>query len=532
MSSPSLPASQSALPASAIWGRVLPWLVLLAAGVFCVHYYLDLKKGFFDDVYIYLAVARNAIDYGTWQYYPHVTERGALLASSPVRILVLTAAAGISELVGHGARTLLDAKITLMLSGLVTWLVFLPFWRRKPSAFVWLGAALLLLATCLDTIFEFEGGLLLMWIATLAMLAREQQANVRALGWLLPIGPLIRPDLTLPILVLYFVHLALHRGRLWPQIKAAMIPVAVFAVAWIVLCAVMNVWPVPVTYWGKSAIPFLFEKMTLLRALPERLGVSMLMRPQLSSTGNTVAGWVCILGALGAVAVNRPRIGWPAIAALVLTYVLVFYRMPANFWWYYQNILSLMVGMFLGRAFTASRQDPQRLLAGGLGLLLIAALCYGRLPNDGPGQWRTAEQSRAQGYLSITLARTGRGTFEFPGIGEFILRNPEIGMMSYYAQSPIFQWDSAGLAQPLDNPLVTRSRMRHFYPSTLRRPAQDDAQAIVDRAGHPIPVLDVWAMEDRNYDQARKSCRWVLPKQALCINQYRILTPTQAKETP
>ncbi len=532
MSSPALPAFQSARPASAIWTRALPWLVLLAASVFCVHYYLDLKKGFFDDVYIYLAVARNAIDYGTWQYYPHITDRGALLASSPLRIVVLTAAAGISELIGHGGRTLFDAKITLMLSGLLTWLAFLPFWRRRLSAFAWLGAALTLLATCMDTIFEFEGGLLLMWVATLALLAREQPANLRSLGWLLPIGPLIRPDLTLPILVLCLVHLALRRGRLLPQIKAALVPVAVFATAWIVLCTLMDVWPVPVTYWGKSAIPFLFEKMTLLAALPERLGVSMLMRTQLSPAGNAVAGWACILGALGALALNRPRIGWPAITAMVLAYVLIFYRMPANFWWYYQNILSLMVGMFLGRAFGAPQQEPQRLLAGGLGLLLVVALCYGRLPNDGPGQWRTAEQSRAQGYLSVALARTDRGTFELPGVGEFILRNPEIGMMSYYAQSPIFQWDSAGLAQPLDHPLVSNSRMRHFYPGPLHRPAQDDAQVIVDRAGHPIPVLDVWAMEDRKYDEARKVCRWVLPKQALCINQYRTLTPTQTKETP
>jgi hypothetical protein len=526
----SLPASDTSSGASAGWMRALPWLALFAAATFCTYYYLQLKEGFFDDVYIYLAIARNAIDYGSWQYQPGIVDRSGLLASSPAHIAVLTLAAGVSELIGHGERTLLDAKVTLLLSGFVAWGVFLPFWRRRLPAYAWLGTTLMLLATCLDTMFEFEGGLLMLWVSTLVVLARDQPGNLRPLSWLLPMGPLIRPDLTLPILLLCLVHWALQRDRLLPQIKGSLMPMTVLAVTWITLCTLLDVWPIPVTYWGKSAMPFLFDKVSLMAALPERLGISLLLRAGLSPMANAVVGWVCILTVLTGLLLSRPRISWLAILAMVCTYMLVFRRMPANFWWYYQNILSLMIGMFLGRALSAPPQDPQRVGASVISLILIAALCFGRMPNDGPQQWRTSEQTRAQGYLSLSVSGTGRGTFELPGLGEFILRNPEIGMISYYSQTPIFQWDSAGLVQPLDHPLVAKSHMRHFYPRSLRRAAQVDAQGIVDRAGHPIPVLDVWAMENRRYGDARKSCHWVLPQQALCINQYRMLLPTDSEE--
>ncbi|WP_028919453.1 hypothetical protein [Pseudoxanthomonas suwonensis] len=515
-------------PARLAFGAQLPaWIAFAAAFAFCAHYYFDLKKGFFDDVYIYLAIARNALDYGTWQYYPGPIEREALLASSPARIFVLAIAAAISKLLGYGDRSLYDAKVTLLISGLVTWAVFAPFWRNRMGAYAWIGAALSFLAVAMDTIFEFEGGLLLLWMATLAMLITDHQKNLRAIGWLLPIGPLIRPDLTLPILILIVIHLAAQQGRLLPQIKAMIIPVGVLATTWIVLCALLDVWPIPVTYWGKSAIPFLFENESMLSKLAERLGASLLLDFGLSPTGFAVAGWTCIVATLIGLGLTRPRISWLAIAAMALVYALLFSRMPANFAWYYQNLLSLVFGLVLGRAFATTPWTPQRIIAAASAAVLLGGIALGRVPNDGPGQWRTASQSRAQGYLSLAIASTERGTFYLPEIGEFILRNPEIGMISYYSKKPIFQWDSAGLAQPVDDPKVANSSMRHFYPKSLRRLAQADAQQIVDQVGRPLPVLSVWAMEDRNYDAARKACRWVIPHRALCINQDMILTPSR-----
>lgn len=512
--------------------RMVAWLLLVTSFSACAYYYLSVKKGVFDDVYIYLAVARNAIDFGSWQYYPGLVDRPALLASSPARIVVLTLAAGISDLIGHGQRTLLDARVTLFLSGIVTWLMFLPFWLRNLHRYALLGAVFALLAICYDTIFEFEGGLLLLWVASLVALCRQAPCNVRLLGWLLPIGPLIRPDLSLPILAMVFVHLAHSRADLMAQVKACIVPTLSLAVGWIVLALLLDVYPVPVTYWGKAAIPLMFENTTLLRELPERLGLTLVPSLGFQPWQNSIVGWALIGSALASLLAYRPAIRVAAIAAFVAMSCLIFYRMPANFWWYYQNIISLMIGAYAGVALASVRQaDPMRMAAMALATALVAISLLGRAPNDGPHLWRTSEQTRAQGYLSMSLAATGHGTFKLPEIGEVILKNPEIGMMSYYAKTPIFQWDSAGLAQPLDDPKVAGSHMRLLYPRSLHRPAQDDAQDIVNKLGRPATVVEVWAMEDRNYANARKVCRWVIPEKALCINSFRVIEPQAAKES-
>lgn len=529
MNSASFPL-RGGLPRSALGVHLSAWLAFAAAFAFCAHYYFDLKKGLFDDTYIYLAIARNALDYGTWQYYPGTIEREALLASSPARILVLTVAATLSKLFGHGGRTLFDANLTLLLSGLVTWAGFALFWRGKMAAYAWIGAILSVLAVAMDTIFEFEGGLLLLWMATLVMLVMESQKNQRAIAWLVPIAPLIRPDLTLPVLVLIAIHLGMERGRLAALARAMRLPVAVLAGAWILVCTLLDVWPVPVTYWGKAALPFMFDDSSMLSKLLERLGGTLLLDFHLPRVGFAAVGATLVLTTLATLGLTRPRIRWQAIVAMVLVYAVMFARMPSNFMWYYQNVASLVVGLALGRAFAPSAWTVQRIAAAAATALLLACFLFGRVPNDGPWQWRLTSQSRAQGYLALTLASTGRGTFELPEVGEFILRNPEIGMLSYYSKQPIFQWDSAGLAQPLDHPKVKRSPMRHFYPKALRRTAEPDAQQIVDRIGKPLPVLAAWAMDNRDYAAAREACRWVIPQRALCINQIQMLELSSRSE--
>jgi hypothetical protein len=521
---------RGSLPRLALGVHLPAWLAFAAAFAFCAHYYFDLKQGLFDDTYIYLAIARNALDHGTWQYYPGIVEREALLASSPARILLLTAAAAASKLLGHGGRTLFDANLTLLLSGLVTWAVFAPFWRGKMVAYAWIGAIMSVLAVAMDTVFEFEGGLLLLWMATLVMLAMEPEKNQRAIAWLLPVAPLIRPDLTLPVLVLIAVHLGMEQGRLVALAKAMRVPVAVLAGTWILVCALLDVWPVPVTYWGKAALPFMFEDSSMLSKLLERLGGTLLLDFHLPRAGFAAVGGALVLATLAALGLGQPRIHWRAIVAMTLVYALMFARMPSNFMWYYQNVVSLAVGLALGRAFAPTAWTPQRVVAAAGSALLLACFLAGRVPNDGPWQWRLTSQSRAQGYLALSLASTGHGTFELPEVGEFILRNPEIGMLSYYSTQPIFQWDSAGLAQPLDHPKVKRSPMRHFYPKALRRTAATDAQQIVDRIGKPLPVLAAWSMDNRDYAAARKACRWVIPHRALCINQEQMLVPSSRTE--
>jgi hypothetical protein len=37
--------------------------------------------------------------------------------------------------------------------------------------------------------------------------------------------------------------------------------------------------------------------------------------------------------------------------------------------------------------------------------------------------------------------------------------------------------------------------------------------------------MEVWAMEDRNYEAARRKCQFVIVEGALCINRYREVEP-------
>jgi hypothetical protein len=56
----------------------------------------------------------------------------------------------------------------------------------------------------------------------------------------------------------------------------------------------------------------------------------------------------------------------------------------------------------------------------------------------------------------------GDGSYELAGIGNVFIKNPEIGMTSYFSGDKAWLWDSGGLAQPLPDPLVQNSSLRHF----------------------------------------------------------------------
>jgi hypothetical protein len=128
--------------------------------------------------------------------------------------------------------------------------------------------------------------------------------------------------------------------------------------------------------------------------------------------------------------------------------------------------------------------------------------------------------SRAQGYQYLAARAVGDGTYDLPGIGAVFIKNPEIGMTSYFSGDRAWIWDGAGLAQPLNDRKVTRSALRYFFPRRLRETAFTDGEQLAQRAGRPLRVVEVWAMEDRNFDAARKACRYVIEEGAICANDY------------
>lgn len=502
-------------------------LALAAALAMATYHYMAIKQSFFDDVFIYLHMARNAVESGTWQYFP-VVEREALLASSPFKLVLMTVATAFASAIGLSARNLDNAQFILLLSGVLGWLAFAPFWRGQKTLYAVAGVVYFLSATAFTAAFDFEGGLLFLWILTLLRLFAQQDARPLALALLLPFGGLIRPDLALLFYMVLMTVAATDLGVRQRLLGVRWAALLVAPALWVVLALLFSVYPIPVTYWTKAALPTLVEHESFLQKMFERIGFVMNAPGNVSPRTATMLG-VLLVGCFACF--SLPRLRNPAIAGFValVAAVLLFGRMPANFWWYYDNLtMSMMAVLFANAAFEQRSEFGTVRVASALIVVCILSLAVGsKALRDHPGIWSfaTEDNGRTKGYLFLARHANGDGTYTLPEVGRVLIKNPEMGITAYFTGSGAWIWDGAGLSQPLDVPAVRNSRLRHAYPPSLRKEAVEDAQALVDRTAVSLPVVEVWAMEDRNYDEAHKKCRHVIVEGALCINPYRELAP-------
>lgn len=511
--------------------RSISWAAWVACGIAFVlsaYHYVVVKHSFFDDVFIYLHIARNAVESGTWQYFP-VVDRGALLASSPLKLVLLTVATAVAQVFGYGARSLDDAQFVLLLTGLFGWLLFLPFWSGRTRQYSIAGVVYFLSATALASVFDFEGGLLFLWVLTLAMLlSRDDKSGT--LAFLLPLGGLIRPDLALLVYACVFA-LAATDVKVRRRLLSMRWGLVLLAPAiWVAVALAFSVYPVPVTYWTKATIPNLVEQASFLERMFERIGAVLAAPGYLNSRSATAIGVAFVMLGL-AVTLTRCR-----QAALVATVVLVlaialFSRMPASFWWYYDNLVLVAMALLLANGLLSDASEP------GAGRIISALLVIGVLAlavgtkglRDQPGIWSLAQQDsgRAQGYLFLARHSVGDGSVALPQLGRVLIKNPELGITSYFTGKGAWIWDGASLAQPLDISEVRQSVLRYAYPPSLRFDASVDAQTLVDRVGQQLPVVEAWAMEDRDFDKARKVCQHVIVEGALCVNSFRVIAPSR-----
>jgi hypothetical protein len=482
-------------------------------------YYLSLRSAFFDDVFISLHIARNGADHWTWQYFV-LMNRPALLGSSPLKIFLLTIAAKITTILGFTGRTFFNAKLVLIVYAPLSWAIWYPFWKKRIAAFACIGAIYFTCALCLDAAVDFEGGLLFCWVATVALLVGEPENHVHKLGWAIPLGFLIRPDAAIPVVAATAVILG---GRvLWRIFLAALARGAALGIIWSVLCWLMHVWPIPVTYWVKAALPTLTEEKLMIEVFFERLGLVAASRLLNSSAAATLLGVVFVLSfVLVTVRDGRARL---AGFAAVVTSGLLLLHVPSGFWWYYQNDIMVLIGVAMG--LLARHRLSEVILTSGIrpvGAFVLAAmltLLAGKAFVDGPTGWRMDAPSRGQAYAYIGSKAMGDGSYELAGIGNVFIKNPEIGMTSYFSGDKAWLWDSGGLAQPLPDPLVQNSTLRHFFPERLRETALTDVKILASRAHKPLRVVDVWAMDDRDFAKARKKCRYVIEEGAVCSNDF------------
>jgi hypothetical protein len=493
-------------------------------------HYGTVKRSAFDDTFIYLHIAQNAIESGTWQYFP-ATDRPALLASSPLRITVLTAATAIVWPFTDGTRSIEAAFLILPISALLTALIFLPFWWRDRARYLIVCVPYAIFAATLETPAEFEGGLLYGWIVTLMRDFIERKETFGA-ALVIAIGPLIRPDMA----IIVFTALAvahLSRGTFnRALLRRVVLALALVLSVWIALCVFFDVWPIPTTYWTKSALPKLFDASYVIAVLSPRLAQSAFGAFAQNNLVNHIVSlsWLALLLALAMSSKVLPRFRWMIV---VLVSAALLARMPSNFWWYYQNFW--MMGAAVAVAVLLFRSEPTnnpaqrinshnltRLFAAALVALSISAV-LGRTLREPAMLWHFDQPSRVQGYLAMAKSFDEFGQIELPELGRGYLRNPEIGITSYFARGRAWIWDSAGLAQA--HPQAQSSKLRWLYPRSLRAlPAADIARLTTSK---DVVVFEAWATEHR--DPSRLSaCKYVLLDNSLCVTAVDLMSVEQA----
>jgi hypothetical protein len=505
----------------AIQPRVSPALLIAALIVSVIAFvllftqYLDVKRSYYDDTFIYLHLAQNAIESGTWQYFP-VVDRPALVASSPLRALVLTAATAIAWPMTGGERSLAAAAIVLPVSALITALLFLPFWWQDRRRYVILLAIYMLLAASLDAVVEFEAGLLYWWIATIIRDYAERRTT-RSSAVAAAIGPFIRPDVALiGLLALLIAHRS-RRDRILALMRGWFVATCVLVLAWSATATFMGVWPIPTTYWTKAALPTLFDNVFMVSFFVERVGsVALGVAPWGDrSIANALGLFWIALAVIIAAQTRAFSGGW--LIALLGFAILLLMKTPSNYWWYYQNALVAFV------AIAAAVIVTQR---GGLhtaSIALVSTVLLVAVPSRALREpemlWHFEKDSRVQGYVAMARTFSADGSIDLPGVGRGYLINPEIGITSYFGGRNAWIWDTGGLAQA--HPDAIKSGLRRFYPRRLRElPETDLARLSQGRAD--LPVFVAWATESRapGYD-LHGNCKHMLFDRAVCVSDVR-----------
>ncbi len=490
-------------------------VVAVAIILLWIHYH-DVKRSYFDDTFIYLHVAQNAVEFGTWQYFP-IVDRPALLASSPLKAIVLTTATLIAWPFTGGERSLAAAATILPITAFITPLFFLPFWWRDTTRFAQLLVPYALLAVALDAVVEYEAGLIYWWIATVIRDFVEHKRD-RGAAFAVALGPFVRPDIAL---IGLFALVLAHQSRgdkLRSLFRNWVIAGLLLAIGWALICFAFDVWPIPTTYWTKAALPKLFDTSFMVTFFVERMGEVVLgASPWRSRSFANALGllWVVLIVVIAA---RSAALAQWRVVALLLFVVLLISRTPANFWWYYQNAFVAFVAVAV-ILLAMQRANNARVACIVLSLTAIAVVVPSRALREPNISWHFERQSRVQGYLAMARTFAPNGTIELPGLGRGFLHNPEIGITSYFGGRNAWIWDGGGLAQA--QPDAMKSLLRYFYPKRLRELPQADAARLAG-ARTDIPLFIAWATDSRDpaHDVSGK-CSHMLYERAICVSGVR-----------
>jgi hypothetical protein len=491
----------------------MQWSIVIILGVaitLMFVQYLFVKRSHFDDTFIYLHIAQNAIESGTWQYFPNA-DRPALLASSPLRIIALTAATVIAWPLTNGVRSFETAALVLPISALLTCLLFLPFWWRDRTRFLLLAVPYFLFAATFEAIAEFEAGLLYWWIVTIMRDYIDRvESSMAALAAVL--GLFIRPDIGVIVLTILLLAYGSRGEFNKTRLRRWFVAFVALVGSWMLICAAFSVWPVPTTYWTKAALPQLFDPNHMISAVGFRLGVAVFGSTEQSLRVNALVSvfWLLALVVIGAR--SEALRGWRALFAIAIA-LLVASRLPASYFWYFQNIWISGAAAALAIVVLSNRSHSARSTAIVFCAFSLAVPLSSRLLRENNLPWHFDKPSRVQGYLAMAKTFDRTGTIELPGLGRGHLKNPEIGITAYFGGKNSWIWDTAGLAQP--HPDARDSTLRYLYRARVRKPVSEDLIKLT--GGVPMPLFEAWAFDDRD-PKKRANCQHVFFDDSVCVS--------------
>lgn len=486
-----------------IWGYV-GWFILAR------------KSGFLDDAYIYLQMASNILERGTARFFP-LNESWALLASSPLRLLTMLPGAFLARLMAE-PRSVEAARLTFLLSGPVTGLVFLPFFRRKTA--YW-GVGMLAagaLAVCTESALQMEG-LLVFWILlVLGGLPEERlSGSPRLVGVLAGLLLLARPEFGLP---------ALAGGFGWAVMKARGRERAWFAGAawvglgWIIIAVALRVYPVPTTYLAKvvTGRTEMFGPTFGAMFIP-RLGTYFLGREDWPG----YVAWIIPLAMMGAIATGSTRLR--LLCLLPVAAAVLDRNAGGNYPWYFENLMAGTGALAICRLAEGGTAPGRKFLEGGARVVLVGiiglmvAVNWGE-PDRASGWSLRGAPSTGYGYRNIGQAYGRAALFALPRTPPSYLVMVEIGMVSYFAGPDVWLCDRGGLAQPGTLAGVKEHPLARLYPQGLLVSAGEELARINTRFGREgdwPPIWKAWAWNDDATGPGH--CDIYLPELEVCLQR-------------
>jgi hypothetical protein len=447
------------------------------------------RTSFFDDAFIYLAIARNVVEAQTAQLFPIVDNAG-LVASSPLRLLLLVPSHLVATAVHGSAPAREVATLAFLVSGVLTALLFLPFHRRRIERWLAMAALAGLASATTNSMLQMEGALVFWGTGTLVF-ALADGASPRRLGLLLALLCLSRVEFGVAAAIALAVAVVARRSATpFRDVRTVLVVLGAVAIAWVVVATALGVWPVPTTFLTKvhtGAIRMFGPPFA--RTFAETLANYLPLPTSRDGQRFVVAcgGAICV-----ALLAWRPA---GRIAALVLVAVAaILARGPGNFVWYHENVLLAAVASLIA-VCAASPRSTWRVLLGAAAVVLVVANACARLGDNDRLPW-ALQPPPAYGGSLVWLAErhAGNGTFHVrdpasDGATDCFVAMTEIGIVSYFAGPTCWLFDAGGLAQAGQLPGVAESWLALVYPSRVLRTGPEEL-AVVRAMSRTLPLYE------------------------------------------